>query len=206
MNIEVFADIWCPFTHVGLRAIDDERRRLGRSDIGLIVRAWPLELVNGVPMPADKAVRNVAVLRGQVAPDMFADFDGEHFPTSTLPALALVARAYRMDVQTGERASFAVRDALFEHGQDISDQTVLEALAGQLGLEPPDEDDRRAVTADWEEGKRRGVRGSPHVYCGATDMFCPTLEISNTPETGLCVRRNTARLKALIAECFARSA
>src|SRR6187431_2480118 len=108
MNIEVFADIWCPFTHVGLRAIDDERRRLGRSDIGLIVRAWPLELVNGVPMPADKAVRNVTVLRGQVAPDMFADFDGEHFPTSTLPALALVARAYRMDLRAGERASFAL--------------------------------------------------------------------------------------------------
>ena len=30
-TIEVFADIWCPFAHVGLRAIEEQCVRTGRS-------------------------------------------------------------------------------------------------------------------------------------------------------------------------------
>ncbi len=48
--IEVFADIWCPFAHVGLRAIDEQRAQAGRGDVAIWVRAWPLELVNGAPL------------------------------------------------------------------------------------------------------------------------------------------------------------
>jgi hypothetical protein len=50
VNIEVFADIWCPFTHVGLRAIDEQRWIRARGDVGIVVRSWPLELINGAPM------------------------------------------------------------------------------------------------------------------------------------------------------------
>ena len=49
-SIEVFGDIWCPFTHVGLRTIEDRRSRAGRTDVAIRVRAWPLELVNGRPL------------------------------------------------------------------------------------------------------------------------------------------------------------
>ena len=52
--IEVFADIWCPFAHVGLLAIAEERIRTGRFDVAIRVRAWPLELVNGVPLDPDR--------------------------------------------------------------------------------------------------------------------------------------------------------
>ena len=55
MEIEVFADIWCPFTHVGLRALAEERAHRGRTDVTLWVRAWPLELVNGAPMDGHHA-------------------------------------------------------------------------------------------------------------------------------------------------------
>ena len=46
-TIEVFADVLCPFTHVGLRAVAEQRARAGRDDVVIRVRAWPLELVNG---------------------------------------------------------------------------------------------------------------------------------------------------------------
>jgi hypothetical protein len=45
--VEVFADVSCPFAHVGLRRLVEQRDKLARDDIVLRVRAWPLELVNG---------------------------------------------------------------------------------------------------------------------------------------------------------------
>ena len=48
--IEVFADVACPFTHIGLRRLVEQRAALGRDDVTLLVRAWPLELVNGKPL------------------------------------------------------------------------------------------------------------------------------------------------------------
>jgi predicted DsbA family dithiol-disulfide isomerase len=205
MHIDVFADIWCPFAHVGLRAVAEQRRLAGRTDVGIIVRAWPLELVNGAPMDPAGARHHADELCEQVAPDMFTHMDVDHFPTSTLEALALVERAYRVDVATGERASFALRDELFERGRDISRHDVLVSVASSLGLGMPDGADRAAVLTDWEEGRRRGVLGSPHFFCGETDVFCPSLTISKVPDEGLSIQRDTSRLVAFVEQCLAHA-
>ena len=202
MNIEVFADIWCPFTHVGLRTIAEQRAERGRPDVGIIVRAWPLELVNGAPMDPYKARDHAEELREQVAPTMFTKLDPEHFPTSTLDALALVHRAYQAGIAVGERASFGLRDALFEHGRDISDLAELRAIADELGIDMPHADDHAAVLADWEEGQQRGVLGSPHFFCGADHLFCPSLAITRDPEAGLIIDTDTARLSSFLDACL----
>ena len=72
--IEVFADVTCPFTHVGLRRLVDLRTQLGRPDVHLRVRAWPLEIVNGQPLDPDFIAEEVDDIRGQVAPDLFEGF------------------------------------------------------------------------------------------------------------------------------------
>ena len=200
----MFADIWCPFAHVGLRAIEEQRARAGRTEVAIWVRAWPLELVNGAPL--DPTVTGAC--RGsadQVAPDLFSHLDVDRFPTSTLEALALANRAYRTDLQVGERVSFALRDALFEEGRDISDPVTLEYLAHDLGVVMPDETDRAAVLADWHEGTRRGARGSPHFFCGDADVFCPTLDITKDPAEGLSVVRDTSRLTEFLERCLAQT-
>ncbi len=202
--IEVFADIWCPFAHVGLRAIDEQRARAGRRDVAILVRAWPLELVNGVPLDPRVTREHAEDLRDQVAPDLFSHLDVDRFPTSTLEALALANRAYRTDLQVGERVSFALRDALFEVGGDISDLATLEHLAHDLGVVMPDATDRAAVLADWDEGRRRGVRGSPHFFCGDSDVFCPSLDISKDPVEGLSVVRDVSRLTEFVERCLVR--
>ena len=46
------------------------------------------------------------------------------FPRTSLPALALVAAAYRQSDRMGEAVSLALRDSLFERGRDISRQDV----------------------------------------------------------------------------------
>ena len=202
-TIEVFADIWCPFTHVGLRTIGDQRARSGRTDVAIWVRAWPLELVNGAPLNSAVTWEHADHLREQVAPNLFRHLDVDRFPSSTLDALALANRAYRTDPQVGERVSFALRDALFEEGRDISERVTLENLAHDLGVVMPDESDRAGVVADWREGGRRGVLGSPHFFCGNTDVFCPSLDITKDPVQGVSIVKDASRLTEFLARCFA---
>lgn len=203
--IEVFADIWCPFAHVGLRAVADRRHQAGHDEVGLRVRAWPLELVNGAPMDPAKVAHHVHDLTSQVAPGLFAGFDVEHFPTSTLEALALTARADAIDPALGERTAFALRDALFEQGRDIGDPAVVARIADDLGIGVPTDVDRAAVLADHEEGRRRGVVGSPHFFHPGGALFCPALSISRTSEGELVVSTEIERLDAFLEECFRQS-
>lgn len=176
--IEVFADIVCPFTHVGLRRLVERRAAAGRTVPVLHVRAWPLELVNGEPLAGDFVAEEVAALREMVAPDLFGGFDAARFPSTSLPALTLVAAAYRRDVQLGEHVSLRLRDALFEEGADIGALDVLAEIATANGLDVPEVGDRDAIMADLDEGRRRGVDGSPHFFLGSEGFFCPSLEIT----------------------------
>ncbi len=176
--IEVFADILCPFTHLGLRRLVERRAEAGRTVPVLHVRAWPLELVNGEPLDGDFVGEEVVALREHVAPDLFGGFDSARFPSTSLPALTLVAAAYRRSARLGEQVSLALRDALFEEGVDIGTVDVLAEIAATHGLDAPEVEDRDAVTADLAEGRRRGVEGSPHFFLGSEGFFCPSLEIT----------------------------
>ncbi len=200
--IVVYADIWCPFAHVGLHCVVDRRSARGRGDVGLDIRAWPLELVNGEPLDPDVTATHVRELRSQVAPHLFAGFDPDNFPTTSLPALASAHAAYREDPEKGEALSLALRDALFEEGLDISRPDVLSGVAASLGVGPYGAADTEAVRSDWQEGGRRGVRGSPHFFCGDVDVFCPSLDISRGDDGELTVRDNSAVLEGFLANCF----
>jgi predicted DsbA family dithiol-disulfide isomerase len=175
--VEVFADVACPFTHVGLRRISAYRRERGTMEPMLRLRAWPLELVNGESLQGPALAPKIAALRAEVAPDLFVGFDGPRFPRTTLPALATEAAAYRQGVEVGEAFSLAVRTALFERGLDVSAPDVLRALRHEHGVPPPDDADESAVRADFDEGTRRGVAGSPHFFTARGDFFCPSLAI-----------------------------
>ncbi len=200
--IEVFADIWCPFAHVGIRCVIERRDQLNRQDALLYVRAWPLELVNGAPLDPNTTAHHVQELRKQVAPDLFQRFDPTHFPTTSLPALAWVHAAYEKDRKRGEAMSLALRNALFENGVDISDPDALSDIACSEGIESLDATDEQAVLADWHEGIGRGVKGSPHFFCGDADAFCPSLDIFKDGTGQLEVKRNMEVLDAFLEYCF----
>jgi len=203
--IEVYADVWCPFAHVGLRSAVARRDTLARRDMVLQVRAWPLELVNGTPLDPMVTAGHVRDLRRQVAPDLFRHFDPEHFPRSSLSALALAAAAYRMEERTGEAVSLALRDALFEGGCDVSDPQVLAGLARAHGVDDPGDEDLETVYTQWHEGQSRGVRGSPHFFCGEAEALCPSLEISTDAGGHLDLRQNMGALEDFLARCFDES-
>lgn len=197
----MFADIGCPFAHAGLRSFVTHRRERGLAEPRLLVRAWPLELVNDAPHSPSHLAPEIEALREDAAPDLFAGFDPEDFPATTLGAMAAAAAAYRAGPEQGEVFSLAVRDALWEHGLDISDPEVLEHLASQLGAPRASAEDEAQVLADLADGRRRGVTGSPHFFTGTDDFFCPSLDITN--EHGeMEVRFDRAGFERFVATVF----
>jgi hypothetical protein len=182
--------------------IRDYRNKLGKSDPVIVVRSWPLELVNNAPMDPAKAKGNCDALRDQVDHDAFSCVNTETFPASTLDALTLISHAYTINADLGERAAFRVREALFEEGRDISDRLVLDDLAKEMEITDYFDPAHTAVLADWEEGKQRGVVGSPHFFYGTVGTFCPSLQMTREPATGLTIHTDTTRLHEFLKQCF----
>jgi predicted DsbA family dithiol-disulfide isomerase len=199
--IEVFADVCCPYTHVGLRRLVAERSRLSRPDIVFRARAWPLELVNGEPLDPDHVGEGVDALRRTVAPDLFSAFDPTQFPATSLPALALAASAYERGDDVGEQASLGLRTALFEEGRDIADPAELAAIARTVDMELPRLGDEHTAYDDWQEGRRREVVGSPHFFVEGHGFFCPALSIQRV-DGHLRVAPDSEAFTAFLATAF----
>ena len=194
--IEVFADVRCPFTHVGLRRLLERRVARG-ADFALRVRAWPLELVNDAPLDVHLVDEEIRALQEQVAPDLFAGFSAATFAATSLPALALTAMAYDRDPATGEAVALALRWALFEEGRDIADPGMLGGIARTAGITWSAGDVAERVLDDWSDGASRGVVGSPHFFVGGADWFCPSLDISHD-DRGFRVTENEGALDSLV--------
>ena len=197
--VEVFAELSCPFTHVGLRRLVARRAETG-SHVRLRVKAWPLEWVNGDPLAPDFVAEEIAALRAQVAPDLFGGFDPTTFPPTTLPALAVASLAYSTDLGVGEAVSLALRDALFERGLDIADPGVLADIAAAHGVDAASADPD-AVRAEYEEGKARGVVGSPYFFLSSVGYFCPALDITKV-DGHLSITANVAEFDEFVARAL----
>jgi predicted DsbA family dithiol-disulfide isomerase len=172
--LDVYADVLCPFTHVSLRRVVAER---ATRNVGVLLHAlaWPLEWVNGAPLDPEFVGMEVRALRDTVASELFAGFDPEAFPSTSVPALALAAAAYARSLETGEAVSLALRDAVFEQGLDVGTDAVLDRIAASHRVERPTGD--AAVRRQYEAGQRLGVEGSPYFVFDDHRWFCPALEI-----------------------------
>ncbi|MCP5027921.1 MAG: disulfide bond formation protein DsbA [Actinomycetia bacterium] len=175
-SIDVYADIVCPFAYIGLTRLIHRRQELGREDVHLRILSWPLEWVNAKPVDPHFIEEEIDEIRPQVATDLFTGFDVSAFPASSVPGLALTAAAYEVSDQVGEKVAMGLRRLLFEDGRDVNDPEVLAEVAAEHGLSMPCEPDG-PVQAQYDEGKGRGVVGSPHFFVGDVPTFCPSLDI-----------------------------
>lgn len=200
-TVEVFADMTCPFAHVGLKAV---ARHVAEqtSPVSVRVRAWPLEWVNGSPLDADAVAVKAAALTLQLGVDDFAHFTVEAWPISTIPALNLAGMAYGVDDATGFAVSLALRAALFEQGRNIAERTVLADVAAAHGL-PTGVlasaldvfEASESVRSDYALGLARGVKGSPHFWVERDDFFCPALDLGHDAAGQLTARFDQAALE-----------
>jgi len=179
-TLEVFAEVLCPFAYVGLRTVIDRRTAAGLAEPLLEVRSWPLELINGAPLDPGHIAAEITSLRASVRPDLFTGFAVASFPSTSMPAYAVMAAAQRSgDPALAERVALALRKAVFEDGLDIGRRQVAGHIADHFQLVPLDpEATSVAVHADWADGRARGVVGSPHFFADDSSWFCPALAIS----------------------------
>jgi predicted DsbA family dithiol-disulfide isomerase len=179
-RIEVFADILCPFTHVGLRRLV-AARAARCATTSIVIRGWPLEWINGAPIDAERAAHGIEALERRVAPELFLGFNPETFPHTSIPAFGLAAVAYEAGASIGEAVSLRIREALFEEGRDISDDAELRAIGAEFGVEPVTRAVARTFAGrDWDRGRARGVQGSPHFFADGHSWFCPSLSIAKS--------------------------
>ena len=198
-TVEVYADITCPFAHVGLKRVIRHVRAMSEP-AEVVVRAWPLEWVNGAPLAVDAVLVKAAALTDQLGVDDFSDVRADAWPTSTIPALNLAASAYRRDTATGLAVSLELRSVLFEHGEDVGDPDVLRRIAASHDLPAPPTEPSPAIRADYEGGVARGVKGSPHFFVASDDFFSPALDLGHDADGHL-----TARFDAdMLADFFSR--
>lgn len=202
--IEVFADVGCAFTHLGLRRLvsarDDRAGDPDASDTVLHVRSWPLEIVNGRPLDPHLVGKQVKALQDTVAPGEFAHFDPATFPESGIAPMALAAAAYEQGPLTGEAVSLELRDLLFERGVPIGSRDVLEGLAEEYGLDSLGDPER--VLSDHRAGVRAGVVGSPHFFTASGDYFCPALRMSRDEGGHLHVETDEDGFEGFVRACF----
>jgi len=206
MHVEVFADITCPFTHVGLKRVVAQLDALDRPT-PITVRAWPLEWVNGVPLAADAVATKAAVLTEQLEVSDFTGFDPVQWPASTVPALNLAAMAYTIGSTTGLAVSLELRSALFEHGRDVGDPDVLADIARTHGIDGYvyQEAPRAEVAADYELGQQLGVKGSPEFRAGGAAFFCPALTLGHDDAGELLADFDPMGLQQFISQVTANS-
>jgi predicted DsbA family dithiol-disulfide isomerase len=177
--IEVFADVWCPFAHVGLTRLV-QRRSEADSTKPLWVRSWPLELVNNEGLTYDFVAEQVDAINEGIGTGLFVGLSNAAWPSTTLPALRLTCVGYEAGLSVGEAIALDLRRRLFELGQDIAHPDVLDEVAAQHGLvrpaDPTDPESDPPVT-EWHIGKERGVQGSPHYFTKSANFFAPSLDI-----------------------------
>jgi len=198
-TVEVYADITCPFTHVGLKRVVEHVNAMSEP-AEVIVRAWPLEWVNGTPLAVDAVLVKAASLTEQLGVDDFSALRADAWPTSTIPALNLTASAYTRNAATGLAVSLDLRAALFERGENVGDADVLARIAAAHDLPAPPVETSAEVQADYDGGLTRGVKGSPHFFVASDDFFCPALDLGHDADGHL-----TARFDAdMLADFFDR--
>jgi predicted DsbA family dithiol-disulfide isomerase len=177
--LTVFSDLHCPWAYVF--TIRLRRARAAADQPPVAWRCWPLELVNDRGTPWETLSQEVPVLT-QLEPDHFAPPKRETWPSTLLPAMEALKVAGELGgPAAADRFDEAARRAFFLDRRDLSIRPVLADIATEAGLDRAGFLDafdggglRASVVADWHEGRRRGVEGSPHAFLpDGTAVFNP---------------------------------
>ena len=178
--LTVYSDLNCPWAYLFSIRL---RRTLERQARPAQVqwRSWPLELVNERGTPWSIVSSEIPVV-AQLEPAHFSAPDRDSWPSTLLPAMEAVKVADAVGGSAAaDRYDAAARRAFFLDKRDLSLRSTLIELAGETGLdrerfraELDGGGQRRAVIADWHDGRERGVQGSPHVLLpDGSDVFNP---------------------------------
>ena len=211
MQVEIWADVVCPWCFIGKRRFDQALDRFeGRDDVQVVYRAFQLDPSAPAERPGHTAehiarkygttVEEAKARQAQIAALGAADgiefrFDAVR-GASSFDAHRLIRSALDHGVQ--EEMVDRLLRAHFTEGELISDPAVLARLAGELGVPAPEPGEHaESVRADQELAASFGVRGVPFFAVdrsiGATGAQDVEVLLDMLQES---VRRSAARPRA----------
>jgi predicted DsbA family dithiol-disulfide isomerase len=152
---------------VRLHTVMDEYK--GR--VRLRVRPFPLEVAGGEAAPRAILAQEWWLAALQEPAAAFAPYQGDDWPTTTLPAFDAAWCAFQQGEAAGYDFDLRVRRAFFAQSRNIGRREVLLEIAREAGLDLPiftrALDSGAARAAALEEARlgreRYGVRGTPTV-------------------------------------------
>ncbi len=123
-----------------------------RDRVRYRIRAFPLEIAGDEgPAPRDILQQEWWLAALQEPEATFAPFEGDDWPTTTLPAFDAVWCATRQSEELALAYDLRIRRAFFSQSRNIGRREVLLALAEEVGLDLP------AFTRDFENGAARAA-------------------------------------------------
>jgi predicted DsbA family dithiol-disulfide isomerase len=142
-----------------------------RGRVRLRTRPFPLEVAGGEAAPRDILAQEWWLAALQEPAAAFAPYQGDDWPTTTLPASDAAWCAFQQGDAAGFDYDLRVRRAFFAQSRNIGRREVLLEIAQEAGLDLPaftraldSGAARAAVLEEARLGRERyGVRGTPTV-------------------------------------------
>ncbi len=113
------------------------------------MRSFPLEVVGGEAAPRDILEQEWWLAAIQEPAADFAPYEGDDWPTTTLPAFEAAWCAFRQSEEKGHDYDLRVRRAFFAQGRNIGRRGVLLEIAEEAGL------DLRRLERAFQSGEAR---------------------------------------------------
>lgn len=173
-TIVVFADLGCPWAHVGVHRLHSARQRLGlEASVGMDVRAFPLEIINAQPTPfkgLQNEIPELAVMEPDAGWELWTA-DATTWPVTTLLPMEAVEAAKEQSLEASATLDHALRRALFGQSRCISMRhVILDVAATCEGLDVPalvealDDGRARRPMLDGYTSAAGAIEGSPHYF------------------------------------------
>jgi predicted DsbA family dithiol-disulfide isomerase len=140
-----------------------------RERATLRIRPFPLELIDGESAPRDILEQEWWLAAIQEPTAIFAPYQSDDWPTTTLPAFQAAWCAARQGEEAHTAYDLRVRQAFFAEGRNIGRWDVLREIAAEVGLDRQrfDQDVASgealpAVVEESQHGREHyRVRGTP---------------------------------------------
>lgn len=101
------------------------------------IRPFPLEVAGGEAAPRDVLAQEWWLAALQEPEAKFAPYQGDDWPTTTLPAFEAVWCAAQQGEEIAHTYDLRIRQAFFAESRNIGRREVLLALAEEVGLDMP---------------------------------------------------------------------
>lgn len=177
-----WAEYYCPWCYVtAVRLNASLPRYQGR--VRLRMRAFPLEVYGSGPAPRDVLAQEWWLAAIQEPKAEFAPWEGDDWPTTTLPAFEAFWAASQQDEALALDYDLRIRHAFFAESRNIGRREVLIELAEAVGLNMAEflrafdgGTAREAVLKEGGLGREQyGVRGTPSLMLADGSRLKPPL-------------------------------